>query len=96
MSYRFAVTIPATGLVEIAQKAGEHGLTVLIGPGDPDDDEGTALSSASLTSARKRRSWKTLPRRRGRSTVIENGFPKVRAGGSFGQSPAFGGALVRK
>ena len=39
MSYRFAVTIPAPGLGEIAEKAGEHGLTVLIGPGDPDDDE---------------------------------------------------------
>jgi hypothetical protein len=44
MSYRFAVSIPAPGLVEIAQKAEEVGLTVSITSPDHDDVNGVILT----------------------------------------------------
>jgi hypothetical protein len=44
MSYRFAVSIPAPGLIEIAQKAEEAGLTVSVVSPDPEDMDGVILS----------------------------------------------------
>jgi hypothetical protein len=44
MNYRFAVSIPAPGLVGIARQAEEHGLTVTVVSRDPDDGDGVILS----------------------------------------------------
>jgi hypothetical protein len=44
MNYRFAVSIPAPGLVEIARQAVEHGLTVTVVSSDPDYQDGVIFS----------------------------------------------------
>jgi hypothetical protein len=43
MSYKFAITVPAPGLVQIARQAEEYGLEVVIGP-DPDDSDAVVLT----------------------------------------------------